>query len=231
MRGAGPRWNVINCLTLHRRLDLLVEEEITADLQTPFWVGERKVASLAALQGAKFPRLQPGIPPCSTRNKMNASMTPKRTPYVSPVDSPFICSWRQFVDYVKGDYARHQRNWTRPGFQAMVVYRFGIWRYSFKNPFVRKPMTGLYKLLNIFVRNVYGIEITGTAVIGRRLRIAHQHGITVHSHAVIGDDCLIRQGVSIGRAANHGGGKKTLLPRLGTGSKLEQTRSSLVASR
>lgn len=142
-------------------------------------------------------------------------MAPKRTQYVSPVDSPFICSWRDFIDYVKGDYTRNHKDWTQPGFQALVVYRFGIWRYSFKNALIRKPMTGLYKFLHIFVRNLYGIEITGTAVIGRRLRVAHQHGITVHSHAVIGDDCLIRQGVSIGKAANHGGGRKNAAPKLG----------------
>ena len=37
--------------------------------------------------------------------------------------------------------------------------------------------------------------------IGRRLRIAHQHGLVIHSAAVIGDDCLIRHGVTIGGLA------------------------------
>lgn len=142
-------------------------------------------------------------------------MTLKNTRYVSPVDSPFICSWRQFLDYVKGDRRVNDRSWTRPGFQAMALYRFGIWRYSVKNRFIRKLMSLLYNFLHVFVRNVYGIEISETAVIGQRLRIAHQHGITIHSRAVIGDDCLIRQGVSIGRAANHGGGAKNAAPVLG----------------
>jgi serine O-acetyltransferase len=48
------------------------------------------------------------------------------------------------------------------------------------------------------VRNVYGVELPYSASVGRRVIFEHQHGIVVHGAAVIGDDCIIRQGVTLG---------------------------------
>lgn len=64
------------------------------------------------------------------------------------------------------------------------------------------------------MRNVYGIELPYTATIGRRLRIEHQGVIVVHGQAVIGDDCAIHQGVTLGSREAAG----TLgVPKLGDG--------------
>nr|WP_320010667.1 hypothetical protein [uncultured Desulfobulbus sp.] len=52
-----------------------------------------------------------------------------------------------------------------------------------------------------FVRNVYGIELPYSVKLGRRVIFEHQHGIVVHGATVIGDDCIIRQGVTIGNRA------------------------------
>ena len=43
-----------------------------------------------------------------------------------------------------------------------------------------------------------GVTIGVSAKIGRRLVIEHSGGIVVHGNSVIGDDCIIRQGVTIG---------------------------------
>ena len=88
-----------------------------------------------------------------------------------------------------------------PGFQALAVYRFGVWKDGIAAKPLRIPFTIVYRLAYAFVRNFYGIELPVSARIGRRLWVGHQHGIIVHPNAVIGDDCLIRQGVSIGQAA------------------------------
>ena len=69
-------------------------------------------------------------------------------------------------------------------------------------PILRAPLRLAVGFLSFFVRNFYGIELYPTARIGRRFGIAHQHGIVIHKRAVIGDDCLIRQGVTIGAAAS-----------------------------
>ena len=64
-------------------------------------------------------------------------------------------------------------------------------------------------MLFVLVRNFYGIELPRTAVIGRRLRIGHQHGICLSRSCVIGDDCYIRQGVAIGSRPERQSGRES----------------------
>jgi serine O-acetyltransferase len=51
-----------------------------------------------------------------------------------------------------------------------------------------------------FVRNHYGIELSETTIVGRRFKISHQNGIVIHPKAVFGDDCEVRQNVTIGES-------------------------------
>ena len=102
------------------------------------------------------------------------------------------------IELIREDYARHGRHWTRPGFRAIAVYRFGVWRMRFRSPWLRRPLGIFYHLMFVHVRNHYGIELPSSAKIGRRLTIEHQHGIVVHGNAVIGNGCFLRQGVTIG---------------------------------
>ena len=67
----------------------------------------------------------------------------------------------------------------------------------------------------VVIRNVYGIEIFISTRIGRRVLIAHQHGIILHANAVVGDDCVLRQGVSIGQARGTRGAPPPPAPKLG----------------
>ncbi len=55
-------------------------------------------------------------------------------------------------------------------------------------------------ILNKLVEIICGITIGSTATIGRRLRIEHHGCIVIHGATVIGDDCLIRHGVTIGNS-------------------------------
>lgn len=104
----------------------------------------------------------------------------------------------KFLDYLREDYARHHRDWTLPGFRALAVYRFGAAVTGMPNGLRRKVLIRVYRMLRRRVRNRYGIELYATAKIGRRLLIAHQSDIVIHEFATIGDDCLIRQGVTLG---------------------------------
>ena len=99
---------------------------------------------------------------------------------------------------LKEDYECHFRDWTRPGFQALAVYRFSTWRKQFRNPLLRLGTKIPAWLGHRVARNFYGIEIYDTTQIGRRLTIGHQHGIVLHCYGTIGDDCVIRQGVTLG---------------------------------
>jgi serine O-acetyltransferase len=63
---------------------------------------------------------------------------------------------------------------------------------------VRAPFSVLYRMLFRHVRNHYGIELPFTARLGRRVVIEHQCCIVIHGNCVIGDDCIIRQGCTLG---------------------------------
>jgi len=102
--------------------------------------------------------------------------------------------WEQ----IKEDWITHGRDWTKPGFQAVVVQRFGVWRMQIKSLIFRAPLSFLYRMFYRKIRNTYGIELPYTVVLGRRVIVEHQHGIVIHGNSVIGDDCIIRQGVTIG---------------------------------
>lgn len=80
----------------------------------------------------------------------------------------------------------------------MAVYRFGVWRMGVKSKLLRAPLSVLYRMLYRRVRNVYGIELPYSATVGRRVIFEHQSGVVIHGAAVIGDDCVIRQNVTLG---------------------------------
>jgi serine O-acetyltransferase len=119
-----------------------------------------------------------------------------------PVEADRAAPAPGFWTLINEDYIVNGRDWTRPGFRAMFMYRFGVWRMQ-RSKLIRMPLSVLYRWMHRFVRNRYGIEIHYTTKIGRRCRIGHQHGIVIHEHATIGDDCTIRQGVTIGAAAEY----------------------------
>jgi len=104
----------------------------------------------------------------------------------------------RLVALAREDLDAHGRDWSRPGFQALLVHRFGAWRMSIGSRKLRAPFSICSRALFAAVRNFYGIEIPFSARIGRRVVFEHQHGIVVHGNSVIGDDCIIRQGVTLG---------------------------------
>ncbi len=92
--------------------------------------------------------------------------------------------------------------WCSPGLQAVAVYRFGRWALAQPRA-LRLVLDPAYVVLNVLVKVLWGIELSRRARIGPGLYVGHFGGITVSSRAVIGADCAISQGVTIG-AAGHG---------------------------
>lgn len=111
-----------------------------------------------------------------------------------PESSVQLGLWQQLQE----DWQAHERDWTRPGFRAVAVHRFGNWRMTIQSKLLRAPLSLLYKMLYRKIRNGYGIELPYTTQLGRRVIIEHQGAIVIHGYSVIGDDCIIRQGVTLG---------------------------------
>ncbi|PKH85168.1 serine O-acetyltransferase [Colwellia sp. Bg11-28] len=102
------------------------------------------------------------------------------------------------IEKIKNDWINHGKDWTKPGFRALAYHRFGNWRMTVKPKILRAPLSIIYRFLYRRARNLYGIELPYDAQIGQGVIIEHQHGIVVHGNSVIGDNCTIRQGVTIG---------------------------------
>ena len=99
---------------------------------------------------------------------------------------------------IREDWQAHGRDWTLPGFRAVAVYRFGSWVRERRNGMIRSVLFALYRIMYRFIRNHYGIELRETTRVGRRFVVGHQSGIVIHPNAEFGDDCVIRQNVTIG---------------------------------
>jgi serine O-acetyltransferase len=99
---------------------------------------------------------------------------------------------------IREDWVAHGRDWTRAGFRAVAVHRFGVWRMGIRPKILRAPFSVLYRRLFRHVRNHYGIELPYSVRLGRRVVIEHQCCIVIHGASVIGDDCIIRQGCTLG---------------------------------
>lgn len=101
---------------------------------------------------------------------------------------------------IRADYQAHGRKLGAQGFWAMVVYRFGRWRYSIRPPILRKPFSLIYKLLFKTVQVVAGIEMPCEVTVGKNFVIDHFGGIVISGYTRFGDNCRIRTGVVVGLA-------------------------------
>jgi serine O-acetyltransferase len=99
---------------------------------------------------------------------------------------------------LREDWHTYGRTLSRQGLWVMVVYRFGRWRYTIRWRWLRMPLSLFYKVLKVISEILTGIELPCEVTLGRRFRIDHFGGIIISGDAVFGDDCIIRNGVTVG---------------------------------
>jgi serine O-acetyltransferase len=81
---------------------------------------------------------------------------------------------------------------------VLLIYRYGRWRYGIRWRILRLPFSFLYELLKFFSVGFLGTELPAEVVLGRRTAIEHVGGIVISGDAVFGDDCIIRNGLTVG---------------------------------
>ncbi len=101
---------------------------------------------------------------------------------------------------IRADLRAHGGNFGAQGFWALVVYRFGRWRYGVRPLPLRKLCSLVYRILYKLVQIVTGIELPCEVELGRNFVIDHFGGIVVSGYARFGDNCRIRNGVVVGLA-------------------------------
>lgn len=94
------------------------------------------------------------------------------------------------------------RNWLEvifcyPGFHALCLYRLAHWLYCHQVSFIPRFISHLTRFFT-------GIEIHPGSKIGKGVFIDHGMGVVIGETAIIGDNVLIYQGVTLG-----GTGKET----------------------
>ena len=115
-------------------------------------------------------------------------------------------------EHIRSDWRAHNCTWTRHGFWALLIYRFGRWRYGIRSRVIRVPFSFAYKLLKFAADGVLGVEIPCEAELGERFVIEHVGGIVISGDAAFGDDCVVRNGVTVG--LRHRGQRGS--PRIGS---------------
>lgn len=102
------------------------------------------------------------------------------------------------IGLIMEDFRQHRCDVLAWGFWALLIHRLGTERKRFKTPLIRKPWGAVHRLASAWAEAAFGIAIGINVQIGRRLTIEHSGGIVIHNDAVIGDDVIIRQGVTLG---------------------------------
>ncbi|MCC7233916.1 MAG: serine O-acetyltransferase [Bryobacterales bacterium] len=103
-----------------------------------------------------------------------------------------------------------------PGFHAILLHRFSHRLHKAGVPL-------LPRVISQVSRTFTGIEIHPGASIGRRFFIDHGMGVVIGETTVIGDDCLLYQGVTLGGTGKERGKRHPTLGNhvvVGTGAKV-----------
>ena len=103
-----------------------------------------------------------------------------------------------------------------PGVRAVIDYRIAHWFYKHGRFLIARYISQRS-------RRITGIEIHPGAQIGKRLVIDHGMGIVIGETTIIGDDCLLYQGVTLGGTGKEKGKRHPTLGNnvlVGAGAKV-----------
>jgi len=105
---------------------------------------------------------------------------------------------------------------TYPGLHALVIHRFSHWLWQLR-------LRWLARFASHIGRFLTGIEIHPGATIGKRAFIDHGMGVVIGETAVIGDDCTLYHGVTLGGTSWRKGKRHPTLEAgvvIGAGAKI-----------
>lgn len=103
-----------------------------------------------------------------------------------------------------------------PGFHAVLFHRLAHKLY-------KAGFTTTARVISQLSRALTGIEIHPGARIGRRFFIDHGMGVVIGETAIVGDDCLLYQGVTLGGTGKEHGKRHPTLGNhviIGSGAKV-----------
>lgn len=105
---------------------------------------------------------------------------------------------------------------TYPGVHALIMHRLSHWLWKAR-------FFWLGRIFSHIGRGLTGIEIHPGATIGKRVFIDHGMGVVIGETAVIGDDCTLYHGVTLGGTSWNKGKRHPTLEQgvvIGAGAKV-----------
>ena len=105
---------------------------------------------------------------------------------------------------------------TYPGVHALLMHRFSHWLWKARLYWLARFMSHIGRFFT-------GIEIHPGATIGHRVFIDHGMGVVIGETAVIGDDCTLYHGVTLGGTSWNKGKRHPTLENsvvIGAGAKV-----------
>ena len=76
-------------------------------------------------------------------NPLRASLGRRRSSVAAMSSSP-----RDLLNHIREDWLYNGEEWTRRGFRALAMYRFGVWQMTIKSRLLRAPLSVLYRFLH-----------------------------------------------------------------------------------
>lgn len=108
------------------------------------------------------------------------------------------CKWKEDLKkYPKFPWLKE------PSIIAIAWYRYGQWVDCLKNGILKSFQIKIYWIIFHLLEVMLGISIPKSAQVGGGLRIYHFGNIFIHNKANIGNECILRQGVTIGNRYNN----------------------------
>jgi putative colanic acid biosynthesis acetyltransferase WcaB len=98
----------------------------------------------------------------------------------------------EFFDWVFQDWSANR---TRLDSQLILAFFRFVQYLRQSAPTLGYVVNVPYKVI---VSTIVGVELPPTLRVGPRLKLYHPHNIVIHRDAVVGADCLIRHGLTIG---------------------------------
>ena len=105
---------------------------------------------------------------------------------------------------------------TYPGVHALIMHRFSHWLWKARFYWLGRMFSHIGRFLT-------GIEIHPGATIGHRVFIDHGMGVVIGETAIIGDDCTLYHGVTLGGTSWNKGKRHPTLENgvvIGAGAKI-----------
>lgn len=133
--------------------------------------------------------------------------------------NPFSLIKEDFLNVKRNDPALHssfELFFNYPGLWALLFYRLAHWLYQKGLRFLPRFISAIGQFLTV-------IDIHPAAQIGRRVFIDHGMGVVIGETAVIGNDVLIYQQVTLGGVSTDKGKRHPTIEDgvvIGTGAKI-----------